>query len=194
MINKEIDNLIYNVSLNLRFEIDLHVCHTMTPLGPMTIVASQEYLYMSKFLSCSTIEEDFKIVSNLLKCRYLQGKTDLMLATIKQLREYFYGYRKYFDLPIDMIGTNFQKDVWKSLMKIPFGQTVSYSDIANSLGNRGASISVGQALRKNKFAIVVPCHRVIGKNRSFVGYNAGLWRKQNLIQRESLIELKDSSK
>ena len=194
MTNKDLDKLVYNLSLNFCFESNVYIFQTMTPLGRMIIAASEEHLYLSEFVSCPTIEQEFRTISSILKCQYLQEKTDLISATIKQLREYFYGYRKYFELPINMIGTNFQKSVWKSLMKIPFGQTVSYFDVANNLGKSGAGISVGQALRKNKLAIFVPCHRVIGKNRNLVGYNAGLWRKQNLIQRESLFEFKDSSK
>ncbi len=101
-----------------------------------------------------------------------------------QLLEYFEGKRKLFDLPLIMIGTDFRKKVWQALCDIPYGQTRSYKQIAEAIGNPKASRAVGLANNKNPIAIVVPCHRVIGSNGKLVGYAGGLDLKQNLLKME----------
>jgi methylated-DNA-[protein]-cysteine S-methyltransferase len=101
-----------------------------------------------------------------------------------QLTEYFAGKRKNFSLPLDPKGTAFQKSVWQSLLKVGFGETASYSDIANDLGNPKAVRAVGAANGKNPISIVVPCHRVIGKDGSLTGYAGGMTRKAALLALE----------
>lgn len=105
-------------------------------------------------------------------------------SCVKQLDEYFAGKRKDFDLNVKLNGTQFQSNVWKALKKIPFGQTKSYQDIAKSIDNIKAVRAVGNANNRNKISIVVPCHRVVGKNGSLVGYAGGLERKQWLLNHE----------
>jgi len=108
----------------------------------------------------------------------------------KQLEEYFNSQRFEFDLPINMNGTPFQKDVWKVLCSIPFGHTVSYQSIAMQLNNHKAARAVGAANGQNPIAIIVPCHRVIGKNGSLTGYAGGIQLKQQLLNLEqSMISL-----
>ena len=101
-----------------------------------------------------------------------------------QIDEYFKGNRKKFSVNIQLEGTDFQKKVWKQLIKIPFGKTVSYKDIAVSVGNKNAVRAVGNANGKNRIAIIIPCHRVIGSNGKLVGFGAGLWRKEWLLKHE----------
>ena len=101
-----------------------------------------------------------------------------------QLSAYFAKTRQEFDLPIDVKGTEFQTSVWKALQSIPYGQTVSYLDIAKHIGNPKAVRAVGLANGKNPIAIVVPCHRVIGSNKTLTGYAGGLARKQFLLNLE----------
>ena len=103
---------------------------------------------------------------------------------VKQIAEYFEGKRKEFFLNLDPHGTNFQKLVWRQLEKIPFGQLVSYGDIARVIGNPNAGRAVGSANGKNPIAIIIPCHRVIGSDGSLTGYGGGLWRKEWLIEHE----------
>lgn len=110
---------------------------------------------------------------------------DLTEKVTKQLNEYFDGKRKYFDFEYELIGTHFQKKVWKALTKIPYGQTRSYKDIAIAIGNEKASRAVGMANNKNPITIVVPCHRVIGANGKLVGYFGGLEMKKSLLDLES---------
>lgn len=102
-----------------------------------------------------------------------------------QLDEYFNGKRRVFDLPLKLEGSHFQKEVWKKLANIPYGETVSYSDIAEEIGNPGAVRAVGGANNRNPAGLVIPCHRVIGKDGSLTGYGGGLWRKQWLLEHES---------
>lgn len=104
----------------------------------------------------------------------------------QQLQEYFAGERKVFDLPLDPQGSVFQKSVWQCLSRIPFGTAVSYGDIADRLQNRQAVRAVGAANGKNPIAIIVPCHRVIGADRSLTGYAGGLARKAWLLEHEGI--------
>jgi len=103
-----------------------------------------------------------------------------------QLEEYFMGRRKTFDFPMKLEGTEFQQKVWQALREIPYGQTRSYSDIAKMIGKDKATRAVGMANNKNKLIIVIPCHRVIGKNKSLTGYRGGLVRKRRLLDLEEL--------
>ncbi len=107
------------------------------------------------------------------------------LLAISQLDEYFNRKRTVFDMPLDLEGTDFQKRVWTELLKIPFGKTCSYMDIARAIGDPKTIRAVGMANGSNKIAIVVPCHRVIGSDGSLTGYAAGLTRKKWLLDLES---------
>lgn len=103
---------------------------------------------------------------------------------IAQLSEYFNKKRVDFDLPLLILGTPFQKSVYDALRQIPYGKTKSYMDIAKEVGNEKASRAVGMANNKNRLAIVIPCHRVIGKDGNLVGYAGGLYRKKWLLNHE----------
>ena len=104
--------------------------------------------------------------------------------TIKQLEEYFAGTRTVFELPFDLEGTPFQQRVWQELLKIPFGKTRSYMDVARALGDVKAIRAVGTANGSNRIAIIIPCHRVIGSDGSLTGYAGGLFRKKWLLDFE----------
>jgi methylated-DNA-[protein]-cysteine S-methyltransferase len=103
---------------------------------------------------------------------------------IAQLDEYFRGKRRKFSVNLDLQGTRFQKRVWQALLKIPFGRTASYREVAKAVGNSKAVRAVGNANRVNPVAIIIPCHRVIGSDGSLVGYGSGLWRKRWLLAHE----------
>jgi methylated-DNA-[protein]-cysteine S-methyltransferase len=109
-----------------------------------------------------------------------------MASRIKsQLNEYFSRKRKVFDLEIDLQGTDFQKQVWMELLKIPYGKTISYKELALRLGNHGVIRAAGAANGANPVSIIVPCHRVIGSDGSLTGYAGGLWRKKWLLELEA---------
>lgn len=104
-----------------------------------------------------------------------------------QLKEYFQKKRKRFDLHVHLLGTPFQKTVWKALMDIPHGETRSYGEVARAIGRPGASRAVGMANHANPLAVVVPCHRVVGHDGKLVGYGGGLERKRWLLELEGAI-------
>lgn len=103
---------------------------------------------------------------------------------VRQIAEYFEGSRKEFELPIALEGTEFQRQVWTELTAIPFGQTVSYGDLARSIGKPSAVRAVGAANGDNPISIIVPCHRVIGSDGGLTGYGGGLERKEWLLKHE----------
>jgi len=109
----------------------------------------------------------------------------LLKECVRQLDEYFSGKRNFFSLDFDMQGTDFQKKVWMELLKIPFGKTISYLELARRLGDEKVIRAAGSANGKNPVAIIIPCHRVIGSNGDLVGYAGGLQRKQWLLEFES---------
>lgn len=108
----------------------------------------------------------------------------ILLETQKQLTEYFAGKRQQFDLPLDFAGTEFQHKVWQALLSIPFGETRSYRDIAEQIGNVKAVRAVGAANGKNPISIIAPCHRVVGTNGKLVGFAGGLDNKDILLRLE----------
>ena len=149
-----------------------------TPAGILLIQASTQGVTQVDFIETDQAE----LHPNELTTRCKQ-----------QLQEYFAGKRQLFDLPLDQQGTTFQKSVWNELTKTPFGQAVSYRDIADMVNNRKAVRAVGAANGKNPIAIIVPCHRVIGADRTLTGYAGGLQRKAWLLEHEG-IALKTTAK
>lgn len=111
----------------------------------------------------------------------------ILLETQKQLSEYFAGKRQQFDLPLDFEGTEFQQKVWQALLTIPFGETRSYRDIAEQVGNVKAVRAVGAANGKNPISIIAPCHRVVGANGKLVGFAGGLDNKEILLKLEKIV-------
>jgi len=102
-----------------------------------------------------------------------------------QLLEYFSGSRKIFSIPLDLEGTEFQINVWNELMKIPFGEVITYSKLAYRMGDIKKIRAVGMANSKNPVGIIIPCHRVVGKNGKLIGFGGGVWRKKWLLDFES---------
>lgn len=108
----------------------------------------------------------------------------ILVEAERQLKEYFQGHRQSFSLPLQMIGTNFQINVWQALLTIPYGETRSYGQLARQLGNANAMRAVGAANGRNPIPIVVPCHRVIGASGDLVGFGGGLKMKAQLLELE----------
>jgi methylated-DNA-[protein]-cysteine S-methyltransferase len=122
-----------------------------------------------------------------LSDEWIQNATiDPLPAAARQLKEYFAGKRREFDLPLRMSGTEFQQRVWRELTKIPFGETRSYGQLAKRLNNPNGSRAVGLANGRNPIAIIVPCHRVIGADGSLTGFGGGIERKEWLLSHEGL--------
>jgi methylated-DNA-[protein]-cysteine S-methyltransferase len=114
-----------------------------------------------------------------------QARTHIATA-IRQLRQYFAGRRKDFDLPLDLHGTPNQQLVWQALLEIPYGKTLSYGQLAGRIGSPRAARAVGTACGRNPVPVIVPCHRVIGSTGGLHGYGGGLWRKRLLLELEGV--------
>ena len=155
------------------------LAHTVidSPLGPLTLVAADGALaglYMNGRAPASADA-----------ARAADGADAAVLdEAVRQLEEYFGGERHDFDLPLALEGTPFQRRVWDALLGIPYGQTVSYGQLADRIGQPTASRAVGLANGRNPVSIIVPCHRVVGANGSLTGYGGGLDHKQRLLELE----------
>ena len=150
----------------------LYYGYYKSPIGNLRIVVGERSLVVLDF------NEDEKKESD--EHRYIN-------EVKKQLDEYFKGTRKLFDLNIKINGTDFQNKVWNELTKIPYGETISYKELATRIGNDKACRAVGNANNKNKISIVIPCHRVVGSNKKLVGYAGGLDKKEWLINHENKV-------
>ena len=151
-----------------------------SPLGPLTVLAADAGVRAIAFAGEQT--ERAKIDFPRARARVAIDKA------VAQLTRYFEGTLRNFDLPLDLHGTDFQQRVWELVLKIPFGQTRTYGELARALGNAGASQAVGAANGKNPIAIAVPCHRVIGASGNLTGYAGGLEKKGVLLTHEGAIQ------
>ena len=127
-------------------------------------------------------------VQRLLRARFIEAPSPLLDKAARQLDEYFAGYRRTFDIPLSFAGTEFQKTVWRALLAIPFGATVSYGELARRIGQPKAVRAVANANGANPLSIFVPCHRVIGSDRSLTGYGGGLAAKPLLPFRDTFVK------
>lgn len=152
-----------------------------TPIGPLRIIASQEAILCVEQAGRISAEVD-KMPTDQIISGNASG--ELVKDCEVELREYFVGKRKIFDLPVKPEGTDFQKNVWEHLQQIPYGQTRTYGDLATMIGNKKASRAVGMANHCNPILILIPCHRVIGANGSLTGYAAGIEAKKYLLRME----------
>lgn len=149
----------------------------------------KKYIYNTNIGNIEITEEEGAIIGiNFNTDTDIQKQeTDLIRKTYLQISEYLEGKRKEFDIPLKMYGTEFQKKVWKELLRIPYGETRSYKQIAENIGNPKACRAVGMANHNNPIAIIVPCHRVIGTNNKLIGYAGGVDIKQKLLNIEKTI-------
>ncbi|MCF6310519.1 MAG: methylated-DNA--[protein]-cysteine S-methyltransferase [Sulfurimonas sp.] len=124
-------------------------------------------------------------MKKLLNAEYIEKDNEVLKETRKQLDEYFSTKRKKFEISLLMVGTEFQKSVWKELLKIPYGQTVSYLELSKAIGNERAVRAVANANGANAIGIIIPCHRIIGSDGSLTGYAGGLPLKKKLLELEN---------
>ena len=147
-------------------------CHR-TSIGPISITATSTGITRLDF-------SDGQVTDGAAN-----EEASLIREAFSQVESYLVGNLRKFDLPLEMHGTDFQKEVWNALLSIPYGTTASYKDVALMIGNSKAVRAVGMANNRNPIAIIVPCHRVIGSDGSLVGYAGGMERKRILLELES---------
>lgn len=162
----------------------IHLSKTNTPLGPMFIGANENGLCLLEFTDRRMLETEFRDLQYRLNAVILHGENDITKQTKRELTEYFDGKRTEFSIPLNAPGTDFQQTVWEGLQHIPFGETRSYQQQAEFLNNPKAVRAVASANGMNRISIVIPCHRVIGKDGSLTGYGGGLERKKWLLEFE----------
>lgn len=147
-----------------------------SPIGPLLLAGGEDGLRLVHFVSGRHPKSPQR--------DWAENKAAFR-AVIRQLEEYFDGKRKEFDVPLILEGTKFQLLVWRNLQKIPYGETVSYGQLARRIGRPEAARAVGLANGSNPIPIIIPCHRVIGSNGALTGFGGGLPVKKNLLALES---------
>ena len=155
-----------------------------TPLGEMMACVSDRGLCLLEFAERKMLETELKSLARLFDAEIVPGDHALLEQTKQELREYFDGRRENFTVPLDFPGTPFQQEVWRTLLKIPYGTTWSYTKVSQAIGKPNARRAVARANGMNRIAIIIPCHRVIGENGHLTGYGGGVWRKQKLLEIE----------
>ena len=152
-----------------------------SPFGALILGIYQNKLCLCDWLYRKKRKEIDERIQSALSSEYVEESHDLFAVVSHQLREYFSRDRISFDIPLLFTGTAFQQEVWKALMTIPYGHTISYLELATSLNKKSAIRAIASANGSNSLAIVIPCHRVIGSDGSLTGYAGGLKAKRNLL-------------
>lgn len=155
----------------------VNYCYLDTPIGKLLIAGDEEAVQRIEFPNNGKARKP--------EADWRESSRGAVGETVRQLREYFVGKRKEFDLPLAPQGTPFQREVWRKLQEIPYGETISYGELAKRIGNPKASRAVGAANGQNPIPIVIPCHRVIGANGKLTGFGGGLPTKEALLALEA---------
>lgn len=157
-----------------------------TVLGPMFVCATENGICLLEFVDRRMLETELRDLQDRLDAKILVGENEHIIQVKKEIAEYFEGTRRNFDVKLELVGTEFQKSVWNNLKNISYGETISYQEQAKNINHKGAR-AVANANGHNHIAIIIPCHRVIGKNGDLKGYGGGVERKKWLIDHEHKI-------
>jgi AraC family transcriptional regulator of adaptative response/methylated-DNA-[protein]-cysteine methyltransferase len=155
-----------------------------SPLGPLVAAATADGICLLEFTERRMLDAQFAALRRRFHATIVPGENEHIARLKKELEQYFGGGLRKFTVDAVFPGTPFQQKVWNELLRIPFGTTVSYEQIADRVGSPGACRAVGTANGQNRIAIVIPCHRVVNKNGELGGYGGGLWRKRKLLALE----------
>ena len=162
----------------------VHVSRILTPLGPMLVGTTDEALCLLEFVDRRMLPNQVNRIRSRLRAVFVPDANGVTRLVEEAIEAYFAGRLLDFDLPLELCGSDFQREVWHALREIPYGETRSYAELASAIGRPAAVRAVGRANGMNAHAIVVPCHRVVGADGRLVGYGGGLWRKQRLLDLE----------
>lgn len=160
----------------------LYLSYLATPLGDMVAVSDDAHMLMLEFADNENMRSKLEPV--IRNSEIIEEKSEIIELLEEELDLYFKGELKKFKTPIHLIGTEFQTKAWSELIKIPYGETISYKEEAIRLGDPNASRAVASANGSNRLAIIVPCHRVIASDGSLSGYDGGVERKKFLLDLE----------
>lgn len=155
-----------------------------SPVGPLLMGATSTALCLLEFADRRAIEAQIKTLRARFEQSVVPGNNRILDQARRELAQYFDGRLRDFTTPLAYPGTPFQESVWKRLLEIPYGETISYEQLARDIGRVGAQRAVGTANGCNRIAIIIPCHRVVNKGGKLGGYGGGLWRKQFLLDLE----------
>ncbi len=157
-----------------------------SPAGELILGSYDEKLCLANWRYKKTHEQVNRRLQKGLKAHFVEAHSDVIAETIKQLDEYFSGKRTVFDIPLELVGTEFQKSVWQGLMQVPYGTTNSYVQLAEKISNKKAVRAVANANGANAISILIPCHRIIGSDGTLTGYAGGLEAKDKLLTLEKI--------
>jgi len=163
----------------------INIQYVQTPVGEMILGSYDNKLCMADWRyrkSRTTVDNRLQ---KGLSATYAEEESPVLTLAKEELEGYFKGLRKTFDIPLLMVGTEFQKSVWQELLKLPFGTTASYLDLAKGVNNEKAVRAVASAVGANAISILIPCHRIIGSDGSLTGYAGGLDTKKELLKIEN---------
>jgi len=164
------------------------VTEYQSPVGVLLIGSFKDELCLCDWKYRKMRETIDQRIKTGLNAGYQEGSSDMIQKTILQLEEYFAKKRTAFDLPLKLVGTTFQKQVWDGLLNIPYGSTLSYLTLSEKLGNPKAIRAVASANGANAISIIIPCHRIVGSDGKLVGYAGGVDVKKKLLKLESKIQ------
>lgn len=162
--------------------LTLYYSRMQSPIGPLVIGVSDKGLAIIEF------DQGNFPKGRLAQAAHWVESPKRTEAVVRELKEYFDGKRREFTVPLDLQGTEFQKKCWRALLKIPYGKTKSYGDIARAIGSPQGFRAVGMANHDNPVPIIVPCHRVLASNGSLHGYGGGLDIKRKLLELEGVLQ------
>jgi AraC family transcriptional regulator, regulatory protein of adaptative response / methylated-DNA-[protein]-cysteine methyltransferase len=160
------------------------VAQLVTPLGAMYAGVSDQGVCLLEFNDRKALQKQLNRIQQKLNALFVPGDHEYLQRLQQQLDEYFAGNRSEFDIPLQLVGSEFQQQAWRALLKIPYAETRSYQQQAEAIENPSAIRAIASANAANAIAIVIPCHRVIAKSGSMAGYAGGIWRKQYLLNLE----------
>lgn len=155
-----------------------------TPLGPMLACATDKGVCLLEFTNRVKLEKELNELKVLLKAEIETGENNHLAQLNTELKEYFEGQRKVFSVSLDTPGNEFSQSVWRTLQEIPYGKTLTYKEQADKMNHPKAIRAIAATNGRNRLAIVIPCHRVIGSNGSMTGYAAGIDKKKWLLKFE----------
>lgn len=185
LLSKQINVNTHNKDSSDKSTLRLSSMYYNSPVGEMFIVASESQLVFLGYIDNSKIVNDLKKIISYLNANVLAEENKVISNTIRELDLYFNGELKLFTTPLLFIGSNFQKKVWHELCKIPYGNTISYRELAHKINKPTAYRAVANANGANNLSIIVPCHRVINSDNTLGGYTGGVDKKKYLLNLET---------